>query len=167
MKICPQCHKNQLRSWIRRTSNVLTIGEMSLDDGGVRQQSVRNSFTKDKAGTLPFYMYMSEESCKNAEEQALTSMQELFKAVSSAKEADTPTNPPGNSSSWDEEPVTEPGNGNQSDLNTHQAPHTGIYAIRSKSNFFSVFISSKIDANDIVGTNYCLLFCLPKIVQIN
>ena len=72
--------------------------------------------------------------------------------VSSAKEADTPTNPPGNSSSCDEEPVTEPGNGNQSDLNTHQAPHTGIYAIRSKSNFFSVFISSKIDANDIVGT---------------
>ena len=66
---------------------------------GVRQQSVRNSFTKDKAGTLPFYMYMSEESYKNAEEQALTSMQELFKAVSSAKEADTPTNPPGNSSS--------------------------------------------------------------------
>ena len=119
---------------------------------GVRQQSVRNSFTKDKAGTLPFYMYMSEESYKNAEEQALTSMQELFKAVSSAKEADTPTNPPGNSSSCDEEPVTEPGNGNQSDLNTHQAPHTGIYAIRSKSNFFSVFISSKIDANDIVGT---------------
>ena len=30
--------------------------------------------------------------------------------VSSAKEADTPTNPPGNSSSCDEEPVTEPGN---------------------------------------------------------
>ena len=69
---------------------------MSLDDGGVRQQSVRNSFTKDKAGTLPFCMYMSQESYKNAEEQALTSMQELFKAVSSAKEADTPTNPPGN-----------------------------------------------------------------------
>ena len=44
-------------------------------------------------------MYMSEESYKNVEEQALTSMQELFKAVSSAKEADTPTNPPGNSSS--------------------------------------------------------------------
>ena len=69
---------------------------------GVRQQSVRNSFTKDKAGTLPFYMYMSEESeesYKNAEEQALTSMRELFKAVSSAKEAATPTNPQGNSSS--------------------------------------------------------------------
>ena len=66
---------------------------------GVRQQSVRNSFTKDKTGTLPFYMYMSEESYKNVEEQALTSMQELFKAVSSVKEADTPTNPPGNSSS--------------------------------------------------------------------
>ena len=55
---------------------------------GVRQQSVRNSFTKDKAGTLPFYMYMSEEPYKNAEEQALTSMQGLFEAVSSAKEAD-------------------------------------------------------------------------------
>ena len=53
--------------------------------------------------------------------------------------------------------MTEPGNGNQSDLNTHQAPHTGIYAIRSKSNFFSVFISSKIDANDIVGTNYVII----------
>ena len=46
---------------------------------------------KDKAGALPFYMYMSEESYKNAEEQALTSMQELFKAVSSTKKADTPT----------------------------------------------------------------------------
>ena len=58
-------------------------------------------------------MYMSEESNKNAEEQALTSMQELFKAVSSSKEADTPTHPPGNSSSSDKEPVTEPENGNQ------------------------------------------------------
>ena len=27
----------------------------------VRQQSVRNSFTKDKAGTLPFYMYTSAD----------------------------------------------------------------------------------------------------------
>ena len=26
---------------------------------GIRQQSVRNSFTKDKAGTLPFHMYTS------------------------------------------------------------------------------------------------------------
>ena len=33
-------------------------------------------------------MYMLEEPYKNAEEQALTSMQELFEAVSSAKEAD-------------------------------------------------------------------------------
>ena len=88
-------------------------------------------------------MYMSEESDKNAQEQVLTSMQELFKAVSSAKEADILTHPPGSSSCSDEEPVTEPGNGNQSDLNTNQAPHTGIYAIRSKSNFFQFLFQAR------------------------
>lgn len=36
---------------------------------GVRQQSVRNSFTKDKAGTLPFYMYTPVNSNKDVDGQ--------------------------------------------------------------------------------------------------
>ena len=31
---------------------------------------------------------------------------------------------------------------------------TGIYAIRSRSNFLSVFISNEIEENDIFGTEY-------------
>lgn len=120
---------------------------------GVRQQSLRNSFTKDKPATPPFYMYTLTDSHNSAKEQALTSMQELFKAVSSAKEAHTPTHPSGSSSDSDVEPVPESGHGNQSDHNTH----TGTYAVRSKSNFFSVFVSSKIDANDIFGTEYVVI----------
>ena len=83
---------------------------------------------------------MSEESNKNAQEQVLTSMQELFKAVSSAKEADTLTHPPGSSSSSDEEPVTEPGNGNQSDLNTNHRHHI-LEFMQSEANptFFSFY----------------------------
>ena len=46
---------------------------------GVRQQSVRNSFTKDKAGTLPFYKYTSADANDSTEEQALTSIRELFR----------------------------------------------------------------------------------------
>ncbi|PFX30358.1 hypothetical protein AWC38_SpisGene4832 [Stylophora pistillata] len=60
---------------------------------GVRQQSVRNSFTKDKAGTLSFYMYTSVDAYDSTEKQALTSIQELFKAMSSEKEADTQVHP--------------------------------------------------------------------------
>ena len=42
---------------------------------GVRQQSVRSSFTKDKAGTLPFYMYMSVNSDKDLDEQSEMAIQ--------------------------------------------------------------------------------------------
>ena len=59
---------------------------------------------KTKPVLSPFICTCRKSHTKNAQEQALTSMQELFKDVSSAKEADTPTHPPGNSSSSDEEP---------------------------------------------------------------
>ena len=45
----------------------------------------------------------------------------------------------------------------KSDHNTHQSPHTGIYAVRSKSNIFSVFTSSKIDTNDMFRTEYVVI----------
>ena len=120
---------------------------------GVRQQSVRNSFTKDKAGTLPFYMYTSADANDSTEKQALTSIQELSKAVSSEKEADTPMHPPGNSYRSDVELVPLPGH----DHKTYQSSYTEIYAIKCKSNFFSIFISLTIDANDFFGTKYVII----------
>ena len=105
---------------------------------------MRNSFTKDKAGTLPFYMYTSADANDSTEEQALTSIQEFFKAVSSEKEVDTSVHPPGNSYRSDVEPVPLP-------------RHTGIYVIKCKSNFFSIFTSRTIDANDFYGTKYVII----------
>ena len=43
---------------------------------GVRQQSVRNSFTKDKAGTLPFYMYTS----LNSDKESMTNLKREWKS---------------------------------------------------------------------------------------
>ncbi|KAJ7384374.1 hypothetical protein OS493_022487 [Desmophyllum pertusum] len=132
---------------------------------GVRQQSIRNSFTKDKAGTLPFYMYTSVNSDNDADDQVEVTMQELFKAVSSAWEADTPTHHQSSSSvnsnrtnSSDLEAIPEPEHHrNESDHDTRQLPHSGIYAIRSRSNVFSMFISDTIEANDIFGTEYVVM----------
>ena len=114
---------------------------------GVRQQSVRISFTKDKAGTLPFYMYTSADANDSTEEQALTSIQELF------NEADTSMHPPENSYRSDVEPVPLPGH----DHKTYQSSYTVIYAIKCKSNFFSILISRTIDANDFFGTKYVII----------
>ena len=87
MKICSQVPQEP--TTFLNKEDIKRLNDWRNEFGrGVRQQSDRNSFTKDKAGTLPFCMYMSEELYKNAEEQALTSMQGLFEAVSSAKEAD-------------------------------------------------------------------------------
>ena len=72
---------------------------------GVRRQSARNSFTKEKVGTLPFYMYTSADANDSTEEQALTSIQELFKALNSEKDADTPMHPKGNNCRSDVKPV--------------------------------------------------------------
>ena len=83
---------------------------------------MRNSFTKDKAGTLPFYMYTSADANDSTEEQALTSIQELFKVVGSEKEADTPVHPPGTSYRRDVELVPLPGH----DHKTYQSSYTGI-----------------------------------------
>ena len=120
---------------------------------GFRQQSAQNSFTKDKAGTLPFYMYTSADANDSTEEQALTSIQELFKAVSSEKEADTSMHPPGNSYRSDIEPVPLLGDNHK----TYQSSYTEIYAIKCKSNFFSIFILRTIDANDFFGTKYVII----------
>ena len=119
----------------------------------VRQQSVRNSFTKDKAGTLPFYIYTKADANDSTEEQALASIQEPFKAVNSEKEADTLVHPPGTSSTSDVEPVPLPGH----DQKTYNSSYTGVYAIKCKSNFFCIFISRTIDANDFFGTKYVII----------
>ena len=65
---------------------------------GIRQQSVRNSFTKNKAGTLLFYMYTSvnldTEPDETSHDLAEATVQELFKSVSSTRstqETYTPT----------------------------------------------------------------------------
>jgi len=130
---------------------------------GVRQQSVRNSFTKDKAGTLPFYMYTSVNLDTEADETshylAEATVQELFKSVSSTRstrETDTPTQTTHNQ-------LSAAGNSDISDLGAVpepedvRLPHTGIYAIRGRSNVFSVFISSEMEQNDIFGTEYVVM----------
>ena len=131
---------------------------------GVRQQSVRNSFTKDKAGTLPFYMYRSVNSDNGDDVHAEARMRELFTAVST-RETNTPTHHHtqmsssslGNSNISDSEALPEPEHGNDSDHSTSQVRHTGIYAIRSRSNFFAIFNSDKIEENYIFGTEYVVM----------
>ena len=117
---------------------------MNLDEGS----------GQDKAGPLPFYMYTSADANDSTEEQALTSIQELFKAVSSEKEADTPVHPTDNNCRSDVEPVP------CLDMITrrqYQSSYTEIYAIKCKSNFFSIFILRTIDANDFFGTKYVII----------
>ena len=96
-------------------------------------------------------MYMSVNLGKDTNETshdlAEAIVQELFKSVSSSMETDTPTQKthhqlsaqPSNSNTSDLEAIPELKHGNGSDCDIRQ-PHTGIYAIRSRSNFFSVFI---------------------------
>lgn len=66
-------------------------------------------------------MYTSVDAYDSTDEQALTSIQELFKAVSSEKEADTPVHPSGTNFKSDVEPVALPGY----DHKTYQSSHTG------------------------------------------
>ena len=73
--------------------------------------------------------------------------------MNSEKEADTPVHPPGTSSTSDVEPVPLPGH----DQKTYNLSYTGIYAIKCKSNFFCIFISRTIDANDFFGTKYVII----------
>ena len=51
---------------------------------------------------------------------------------------------------------TEPEDGNESGHHV-RLPHTGIYAIRGRSNIFSLFISSEMKHNDIFGTEYAVV----------
>ena len=64
--------------------------------------------------------------------------------------------PASNSNTSDLEAAPELKHGNESDRDTRQ-PFTGIYAIRGRSNFFSVFISNEIEENDIFGTEYVVM----------
>ena len=52
-----------------------------------------------------------------------------------------------NTSDFEAAPEFKHGNGSDHDI---RQPHTGIYAIRSRSNFFSVFISNEREENDIL-----------------
>ena len=118
---------------------------------GVRQQSVRSSFTKDKAGTLPFYMYMSVNSDKDVDEQSEMAMHELFKPFSSTEEGDTP-----GTSNFQAPPPNQGSSAREETGQVLQSPHSGIYAIQSRSNDFSLLISEKIQGGAIVGTEYVL-----------
>ena len=64
--------------------------------------------------------------------------------------------PASKSNTSDFEAASELKHGNRSDRDIRQ-PHTGIYAIRSRSNFFSVFISNEIEENDIFATEYVVM----------
>ena len=137
---------------------------------GIRQQSARNSFTKDKAGTLPFYMYTSvnldTEADETSHDLAEATVQELFKSVSSTRstrKTDTPTqtthnqlSAAGNSDICDLDAVPEREDGNESGHDV-RLPHTGIYTISGRSNVFSIFISSEMEQNDIFGTEYVVM----------
>ena len=59
-----------------------------------------------------------------------------------------------NTSDFEVAPELKHGNGSDRDI---RQPHTGIYAIRSRSNFFSVFISNEREQNDIFGTEYVVM----------
>ena len=61
--------------------------------------------------------------------------------------------PPGNSYRSDVEPVPLLGDNHK----TYQSSYTEIYAIKCKSNFFSIFILCTIDANDFFGTKYVII----------
>jgi len=49
--------------------------------------------------------------------------------------------------------VPEPEDGNESSHDV-RLPHSEIYTVRGRSNVFSMFLSSEIEQNDIVGTEY-------------
>ena len=66
--------------------------------------------------------------------------------------------PASNSNTCDLEAAPELKHGNGSDRDVLQ-PHTGIYAIRNRSNFFSLFISNEIEENDGIMINYPNLNC--------
>ena len=76
-------------------------------------------------------MYTSADANDSTEEQALTSIQEFFKAVSSEKEADTSMHPSGNSYRSDVKPVPLPGH----DHKTYQSSYTEIYAFNPNPTF--------------------------------
>ena len=94
---------------------------------------------------------------------AEATVQELLKSVSSTWETDIPTQTTHNRlsaagksdiSDYDAEPEPEDGNESSHDV---RLPHTETYAVRGRSNAFSVFISSEMEQNDILGTEYVVM----------
>jgi len=104
---------------------------------------------------------LDTEADETSHDLAKATVQELFKSVSSTRstrEADTPTqtthnqlSAAGNSDISDLSAVPEPEDGNERGYDV-RLPHAGIYAIRGRSNVFSVFISSEMEQNDVFGT---------------
>ena len=116
-------------------------------------------------------MYTSVNLDTEADETSMhdlaeATVQELFKSVSctrSRRESDTPTQTThnqlsavGNSDISDLDAVPEPEDGNKSGHGVRLS-HTGTYAIRGRSNVFSVFISREMEQNDIFGTEYVVM----------
>jgi len=111
-------------------------------------------------GILSFFAYTSVILAKDADEKVKTwqteaTVRELFQSVRSAKETNTPTrtthhqlSAPGNRDTSELEAIPEPEDGDGSDRDV-SLPHTGMYAIRSRCNFSTVFISNEIEENDI------------------
>ena len=112
---------------------------------------------------------LQTEVDETSHDLAEATVEELLKSVSSTRstqETDTPTQTTHNQLSaagnidisvLDAVPEpTEPEDGNESGHDV-RLPHAGIYAIRGKSNMFSVFISSEMEKNDIFGTEHAVM----------
>ena len=94
-------------------------------------------------------MYTSADANDSTEEQALTSIQELLRLwVLKRRQIHRCIH-----QAIAIEPVPLPGH----DHNTYQSSYTEIYVIKCKSDFFSIFISRTIDANDFFGTKYVII----------
>jgi len=105
---------------------------------------------------------LDTEANEPSHDLAEATVKELFKSVNSTRstrETDTPTqtthsqlSAAGNSDISDLDAVPEPNDGNKSSHDMH-LPQTRIYAIRGRSNVFSIFISNKTEQNDIFALN--------------
>lgn len=111
---------------------------------------MRNSFTKDKAGTLPFYMYTSINSEKKVDDQIQKQMEQLFQTACLGQEEDTTLNSGISSHSGT---PSHAENGNESNnVRTNPVAHTAIYAdptIKSRSNRFSKLILDSMEGDKI------------------
>ena len=103
-KTCSRCHKSQLRSGIRRTSNALTIGEMNLDEESGNSPCEILS-RKTKLALSPSICTPRRMQTTAPRNKLSHQYRPLFKALNSEKDADTPMHPKGNNCRSDVEPV--------------------------------------------------------------